>query len=635
MAVSDGVAPGALEPADADPVREAADDSAATAVPERAGGRRRRRVVAGWLMLAAGVAILVTAAWVGWRSYQAYGHLQTASSEVSALQEQLKNVTAFDPAQAAETVTRLQDETGAARSAVDDPVYRASTVLPFFGANLHALREVALTVDSLATDVMPSLVDVAQTLQPAQLAPRDGAIDLTPIERISPLLQDADAAVTRAADRMAAIDRGSLVQPVGEAVTSFEAKLDSAADVTGPAARIARLLPQMLGSEGPRTYLVVFQNPAELRATGGIFGSYALVNADHGKIIIKEQGASSRTLGFFDPPVATLTPNQIELYSELMAQYPMDVNFTPDYPTAARLFAEMYRLRKGTAVDGVLALDPVALSYTLKGAPPIAVGDGVNITSDNLVSILLSTAYEKFDSIRDQSQRDEFLANATATVFTDLMSGSGKPASIINGVRKAVGEGRVLLYSADVAEQADIATTKISGRVTADPLEPTIGVFMNDGTAAKLGYYLTNAVHVVEGDCRNDGRRELQVRISMTYDAPSTGLPQYVTGATKPGETYQLQTNVLLFAPSGGGVVGATRDGEAIDIGRGQDSLREVGTTTVVLEPGSTTELTFTVLGAAVPSGGPADVPPALEVTPGVNPVDASVGDYRTCTPGS
>ena len=171
MAVSDGVAPGALEPADADPVREAADDSAATAVPERAGGRRRRRVVAGWLMLAAGVAILVTAAWVGWRSYQAYGHLQTASSEVSALQEQLKDVTAFDPAQAAETVTRLQDETGAARSAVDDPVYRASTVLPFFGANLHALREVALTVDSLATDVMPSLVDVAQTLQPAQLAP--------------------------------------------------------------------------------------------------------------------------------------------------------------------------------------------------------------------------------------------------------------------------------------------------------------------------------------------------------------------------------------------------------------------------------------------------------------------------------
>ena len=155
--------------------------------------------------------------------------------------------------------------------------------------------------------------------------------------------------------------------------------------MTGPGARIARLLPPMLGSEGPRTYLVVFQNPAELRATGGIFGSYALVNADHGKIIIKEQGASSRTLGFFDPPVATLTPNQIELYSELMAQYPMDVNFTPDYPTAARLFAEMYRLRKGTAVDGVLALDPVALSYTLKGAPPIDVGDGVNITSDNLV----------------------------------------------------------------------------------------------------------------------------------------------------------------------------------------------------------------------------------------------------------
>ena len=120
----------------------------------------------------------------------------------------------------------------------------------------------------------------------------------------------------------------------------------------------------------------------------------------------------------------------------------------------------------------------------------------------------------------------------------------------------------------------------------------------------------------------------------MNYDAPASGLPEYVTGGLKPGETYRLQTNVLLFAPAGGGVVGATRDGKDIDIGRGLDSSREVGTTTVVLEPGSSTELVFTVLGAAVPSGSPADVPPMLEVTPGVHPVEQSVGEYRTCPAG-
>ncbi|MGS0683833.1 DUF4012 domain-containing protein [Nakamurella sp. GG22] len=596
--------------------------------------KQRRRAIIGWLMLVTGVAILAAIAWVGWRSYQAYSHLETASAEVSTLQDELKDVGASDPAAAADTVSRLQDEAAAARSAVEDPVLHAATVVPLLGGNLHALREVALTVDSLATNVMPSLVDVAQTLQPAQLAPDDGAIDLAPIQRISPLLQDADSAVTQARERMAAIDLSSVVQPVGEAVISLENKLGDAGDVTGPAARISRLLPTMLGSDGPRSYLVVFQNPAELRATGGIFGSFALVTADQGKITIGEQGASSRVLGYFDPPVAKLTPNQIKLYTELMAQYPQDVNFTPDFPTAAPLFAEMYRVRTGETVDGVLAIDPVALSYTLKGSTAIDVGDGVKVTSDNLVSILLSTAYKKFDSASDQSQRDAFLAAATATVFTDLMSGEGKPASIINGLRKAVDERRVLLYSADPAEQADIAPTGVSGALTGDPMDPSIGVFMNDGTAAKLGYYLRNAVHVVEGSCRDDGRRELEVRITMTYDPPARGLPEYVTGNTDGGEKYELQTNVLVFAPAGGGIVSATRDDEAIAIGRGEDLSREVGTSTVVLKPGKSTELVFTVLG---PAGGTAatDVNPALIVTPGVKTWDTSVDPYRVCRPPS
>ncbi len=609
------------------------DESAET--DEIAGGSprtepRRGRVLLGWIMVVAGVLLLFTVVWVGWRSYQAYSHLQTASTQVSTLQGQLDDITGTDPAVSAQTVERLQEETGSARSAVDDPLFRAATVTPFLGANLDALRQVTLTVDSLATEVMPSLVDVAETLQPSKLAPSNGTIDLSPIERISPLLQSADDAVNRARATIAGIARNDLVQPVGNAVGDLSRRLDSAADVTAPAARIARLLPPMLGADGPRTYLVVFQNPAELRATGGIFGSYAVVRADRGRITISEQGASSRTLGYFNPPVAQLSQNEIELYSELMAQYPMDVNFTPDFPTAAQLFTKMYRVRSGQSVDGVLALDPVALSYILKGAAPIDVGDGVSVTSDNLVSILLSTAYKKFDNNPDQSERDAFLAKATGTVFTDVMTGKGTPTSIISGLRKAVGERRILLYSNDPAEQADIATTGVAGAIDADPARPSIGVFLNDGTAAKLGYYLKNDIRVVAGSCRSDGRRDLTVRVTMRFDVPPSGLPPYVTGEFEPAKGYRLQTNVLVFAPASGRIVGATRDGAALAIGRGQDHSREVGTTTVVLTPGESTELVFSVLAPAV-AGSETAVVPRLEVTPGVHPTTLSVDEYPSC----
>ena len=40
--------------------------------------------------------------------------------------------------------------------------------------------------------------------------------------------------------------------------------------------------------------------------------------------------------------------------------------------------------RGGGAVDGVLAIDPVALSYLMKGAPALDV-DGVSIDAGNVV----------------------------------------------------------------------------------------------------------------------------------------------------------------------------------------------------------------------------------------------------------
>jgi hypothetical protein len=154
---------------------------------------------------------------------------------------------------------------------------------------------------------------------------------------------------------------------------------------------------------------------------------------------------------------------------------------------------------------------------------------------------------------------------------------------------------------------------------------------MNDGTAAKLGYYLHNEVHVTEGDCRSDGRRELKVRVVMKYDAPATGLPEYVSGPNNNRNgPYELQTNLLAFAPIGGEVTGAQHDGTPMALRFGEDHDRQVGTSTIKMLPGETTEMVYTVLGPAN-VGQPGDVPPTLVVTPGVNPTVTSVDPYRTC----
>ena len=110
-------------------------------------------------------------------------------------------------------------------------------------------------------------------------------------------MQHADRAVNAARSRVAGIDRSDLIAPVGDAVLTLSRAPEGAAALTANGARAARLLPPMLGADGPRNYLVAFQNLAEPRATGGIFGSCALIRTDRGTISIVDHGAASRTLG--------------------------------------------------------------------------------------------------------------------------------------------------------------------------------------------------------------------------------------------------------------------------------------------------------------------------------------------------
>jgi hypothetical protein len=83
------------------------------------------------------------------------------------------------------------------------------------------------------------------------------------------------------------------------------------------------------------------------------------------------------------------------------------------------------------------------------------------------------------------------------------------------------------------------------------------------------------------------------VRVVLHSDAPTGQLPSYVTGTSTEGIAHVLQTNVLVYAPVGGGIVsGAARDGAPISMSRGEDLSREVGWATVELAPGGSTELT-------------------------------------------
>ena len=102
-----------------------------------------------------------------------------------------------------------------------------------------------------------------------------------------------DLEFERQAARVAALETTELNPQLAEPVALMQKKLREAAALSAKASYAVRLLPTMLGAEEKRTYLVLFQNNAEVRATGGIPGAFAVMTAHRGRISLGAQGSST------------------------------------------------------------------------------------------------------------------------------------------------------------------------------------------------------------------------------------------------------------------------------------------------------------------------------------------------------
>ncbi|MFA5985879.1 MAG: DUF4012 domain-containing protein [Parcubacteria group bacterium] len=141
----------------------------------------------------------------------------------------------------------------------------------------------------------------------------------------------------------------------------------------------------MLGANGPRTYLLLFQNNNEMRATGGFIGSYGIVKINNGRItqmmIDDVYNPDGQLIDRVVPPL----PIQ-----KISANWSMhDSNWFPNFPTSAKKTMDFYERSGGATVDGVIAITPELMKKLLEITGPVAVdGYDVTLTSDNFVQIL-------------------------------------------------------------------------------------------------------------------------------------------------------------------------------------------------------------------------------------------------------
>ncbi|MCQ2001771.1 DUF4012 domain-containing protein [Arthrobacter zhaoxinii] len=601
------------------------------AEPEASGAaqttkRRKWPIGRGQLLYRVAIALLSLLIFVG-------AGIGLVARQVLAVRTDLETVFALVPSLRADlgasnydganqAAAQIQDSTASARSIVTGPLWKAAAAVPLIGANFAAVAEVAVSADDVAAHAISPLVDRYKSLDWATLTPTDGRIDVSQVKDAEPSISTAANTVRMSHDRLKSIDLSRLRPEIADPIRSATEQLGSVSTTLGTASSAAQLLPEMLGTNGERNYLVLVQNSAETRATGGIPGALAMLTTDDGRISLSDQSSAAAIEAF--KPALEVDEEEERLYTARLGTQMQNVNLTPHFPTAAETAKRMWEGRHpGQIVDGVLALDPVVLGHLLEATGPVDLADPsvvelvggtqlpISLTKDNVVNTLLSDVYRE---IEEPAAQDAYFAAVAARVFSAFTGGQGDSKQLISALGTSVQENRLYLWSSIKNEQDIISSTALAGSVTGPTAGgATFGAYFNDGTGAKMDYYASRTAQLMQ-TCDADGYSRYTVQLKVANTAPedaATSLPAYVTGdgvfGVEPGH---FRTNYVVYGPAQSLVEAAQINGNSVAFGAGKHGQRPVGTVTLELAPGETAVIDIEFSRVVQSSE------PKLEVTP-------------------
>lgn len=587
---------------------------------ERPVKRRRRRIVHAivWPLLAV---IVVGGGLAAWSLFS------SAMSVRDDLEQASAAVSEFQTAATARQLDQLQpiaDELAAsAERAVEptaEPLWRIGELVPFVGENFRAVRVIAEGVDQVSSEI----VDPAVGLLADFGLRRDeatGGLDLGPLREASEIAATADRVITELHEQVRSIDTDATIGQVREGVEQFDDVLTKAEDAVPQLNGALAGIGALLGIDGPRNVVLAFLNNAEATAQGGGPAAQSLLKVDNGKVDVVRQVSSAefRNQAPLDVP---MDEGASQLYNDILFTENNAATSRPDFPTSAQLISARWQRDLGITPDVVVSLDPLALSRLLQVTGPVTMAGGEQLTSENVVSKLLSEAYFRFPE--GGAENDAYFAAAASAVFDRIMSADYDVWAMADALVDVANRGSLMMWSSDAATQDLFAGTRLQGTLPSGNDSTVLGVYFRDRSASKIDYYLHTEATVTTDTCTPDAP-SYTIEVRLRFDIPDgTEVPAYVES-----QLYDFyRTEVFLYGPVGATTtaaevleagLGTVTGPSVIDLGRPAEKF------TTDLVRGQTAVVRATFTGTPGQHG-----PTEVRTTPLVKPTNVTVVE-ATC----
>lgn len=310
-----------------------------------------------------------------------------------------------------------------------------------------------------ATELSGAASEAFDALAPIALQPGDGPVTAEVMERLlaaRPRLEAAREAAARGTDALA---RAGELPP---ALRERLGPVDGLAAGLRDGLDLALALPGLLGAGRPAEYLLIAQNPDEMRATGGFISAAGMLRLDGGRPgeVELRNSPSPDDIGnqvYPQPPGPLLRYMGIEM---LLLR---DSNWSPDFPAAARAARELYAAGEGSAPGSVVAFDPYAVELVLEAIGPVPVeGSEAPITHENVLD------YLRAEHGREQGPEQKAYIGRLANAIVARIEAAGDELdawALLTGLRRALAGRHLLLALEDPAAAAVAARRGWDGAV--------------------------------------------------------------------------------------------------------------------------------------------------------------------------
>lgn len=498
-----------------------------------------------------------------------------------------------------------------------------------YGNDITAARTMLDAMGNLVDGPFTDLMDLSKQLSGFSM--KDKSVDLSAVTAMPGIVKQARADIkveTRRLEKLAPPKSSSIASMVKTGVSGLKS-VDKMLDEYD---ELINLLPQLLGENGERTYLVAIYNPAELRSGGGMVGNIAPVTADHGKVTIGDFIATT-DITYGTQPYDAENVKEAAVFGDQVWKYPQTTTVNPNFQRAAVTLKNMWLAQPGNEnqeIAGVFALDPVFLQSLIGATGSVKLSDGKVLDGTNTVKFFLNELYVDHPIYKEQNA---YTNKASKTIMTHVFSGVGTStlSPMLKALRQTSANGHFKLWMAQEEELAALVQTKVfdanvAGMIPGSVEQPKAGVYVTEAKPSKLSWYLEPSI-TVKKTCGSDFAAN-SYRISDEVDAPARAtnpmtianaglgdeytvtvrlkntmteeqaksLPAFITGNTEKGA---MQPRLFLMAPEGGAITSlAYESGEMVSNGTVEDRQFINLRLTQGIKPGETVTIAFTVRAA-------------------------------------